>query len=285
VAKSRRTARRSHRTLATLLVLILLSVTIISLDESGRTHRLTSGVKSVATDVFSPLRAGVDDIIRPIGDFFAGAVNYGGLQRENQILRNELSTRRLSRGETAADQRELAQLEKLDRIDRLTSLRTVPTVTAQTIVDNASDFTATITIDKGRAQGVAVTDPVVGGGGLVGKVVQASHQTAIVQLVTDGASEVGVTFGTPVQYAVVDGAGPGNLLQGDFISPSTPITVGEKVYTNGLQGAEFPKGIPVASVVSVRTVRGDADKVVRLRPTADLATLAYVQVLQWSPAP
>lgn len=285
MAKSRRSARRSRRTLATLLVLILLSVTVISLDESGRTHRITSGVRSVATDVFSPLRTGVNDIIRPIGDFFAGAVNYAGLQRENQILRRELATLRLSQGEGGAEVRQLHQLEKLDRVDRLASLRTVPKVTAETIVDDSSDFTATITIDKGRDQGVAVTDPVVGGGGLVGKVVQASHQTAIVQLVTDGALEVGVTFGTPVQYAVVDGAGPGNLLEGDYIAPTTPVKVGEEMYTNGLAGAEFPKGIPVARVASVRTVRGAADKVVRLRPTADLSTLAYVQVLQWNPAP
>jgi hypothetical protein len=71
--------RRSRRTLTTLVVLVLLSVTIITLDASGKGHSLTSGIKSVATDVFSPFRSGFNDIIDPIGEFFAGAVHYGAL--------------------------------------------------------------------------------------------------------------------------------------------------------------------------------------------------------------
>ena len=93
--------RRSRRTLTTLLVLVLISVTVISLDESGRTHGITSGIKSVATDVFSPLRSGVDSVLRPVGDFFAGAVHYGALQRENERLRTEIGQLQMSAAETS----------------------------------------------------------------------------------------------------------------------------------------------------------------------------------------
>ena len=51
----------------TVILLVVLSLSIISLDLNGRTHSLTSGVKSVANDVYNPLRQGVVDIIRPIG--------------------------------------------------------------------------------------------------------------------------------------------------------------------------------------------------------------------------
>ena len=59
----------------------------------------------------------------------------------------------------------------------------------------SSNFTATITLDKGRADGVDVGYPVVGAGGLVGQVIQSFHHTSVVRLVTDGQSKVGVTFG------------------------------------------------------------------------------------------
>jgi len=277
--------RRSRRTLTTLVVLLLISVTVISLDESGRTHSLISGVKSVASDVFSPLRSGVDGVLRPVGDFFAGAVNYGALQQENQKLRSEIGKLQLGAAETSHEKQELEQLDELLRSHNLTSIKTLKTVTAQTIAIGPSNFTATITIDKGRSQGVAVTDPVVGGGGLVGKVVYASHDTSTVQLLTAGQSTVGVTFAGSHYYATIDGQGPGKALKAEFISPTTPVHVGEEMFTNGLQGAEFPKGIPVAQVTSVHLVVGATQKTVLARPLADLQTLAYVQVVQWGASP
>jgi len=277
--------RRSRRTLTTLVVLLLISVTVISLDESGRTHSLISGVKSVAGDVFSPLRSGVDGVLRPVGDFFAGAVNYGALQQENQKLRSEIGKLQLGAAETSLEKKELEQLDELLRSRNLGSIRTLKTVTAQTIAMDPSNFTATITIGKGRSQGVAVTDPVVSGGGLVGKVVEAGHDTATVELITAGQSTVGVTFGGSRYYATVDGQGPGKALRVEFVSPTTPVHAGQKMFTNGLQGAEFPKGIPVAQVTSVHLTVGATQKSVLARPLADLQTLAYVQVVQWGASP
>jgi rod shape-determining protein MreC len=277
--------RRSRRTLTTLLVLVLISVTVISLDESGRTHGITSGIKSVATDAFSPLRSGVDSVLRPVGDFFAGAVHYGALQRENERLRTEIGQLQMSAAETSREREQLKQLDQILQSHNLSSVRTLDLVTAQTIAKGTSDFTTTIKIDKGRSQGVAVTDPVVGGGGLVGRVVQASHDTATVQLITAGQSEVGVTFGRAPYYGVVDGQGSGRTMKAEFIAPTTPVRVGQRMYTNGEADASYPKGIPVALVTSVHTVPGATQKQVRVRPLADLQTLAYVQVVQWSTSP
>jgi rod shape-determining protein MreC len=277
--------RRSRRTLITLLVLVLVSVTVISLDESGRTHSITSGIKSVATDVFSPLRSGVDGVLHPVGDFFAGAVDYGSLQSENQKLQAEIGRLRQQAAEEAHAKAELRQFDNLLRSHDLSSVDTLHTVTAETIDRQQSDFTDTITIDKGRSNGVAVTDPVVGAGGLVGRVVQASHSTSEVELIVAGQSTVAVTFGTPPSYAVVQGQGPGQPMKATYIAPSTQVRVGAQMYTNGQSNASFPKGIPVARVVSVRTTPGSTHRDVTVEPLADMQTLAYVQVLQWSTSP
>ena len=94
-------ARRSRRPRTTLLLLVLASVTIITLDARGGFHRITSGVKSVAADAFSPVRSGVDDIIEPIGSFLAGSVHYGAVRQQNQKLQQEIDQLQRAAGVTA----------------------------------------------------------------------------------------------------------------------------------------------------------------------------------------
>ncbi len=277
-------ARRSRRTLTTLVILILISVTVISLDESGRAHSLTSGVKSVANDLFTPVRRGVNDIIDPVGDFFAGAVHYSTVQQENQKLRQQIGALEQRAATGPFEQRQLRQLQQLLSLARLPSLAQLPSVTAETNATNPSNFAATITIDKGRSQGVTLGDPVIGAGGLVGEIVQANHDTSTVRLITDGQSHVGVTFGGHYT-ATLAGQGPGDALNADFIDPGTPVRLGERMYTNALAGALYPPGIPVAFVTSIRTVAGADQQTVTAQPIADLETLTYVAVLQWSPSP
>ena len=114
-----------------------------------------------------------------------------------------------------------------------------------------SDFAATIDIDVGRSDGVQLDMPVVGNGGLVGQIVEVSHHTATVRLITDGQSSVGVRYGpAPGSLAVLDGAGAGKPLSADLVPSNTPLTDGEVFTTSGLQGALFPPGIPVARVVA-----------------------------------
>ena len=144
------------------------------------------------------------------------------------------------------------QLREITALQNLPFLQSLPTVTAETVDEYSSNFTATITLDKGRADGVDVGYPVVGAGGLVGQVIQSFHHTSVVQLVTDGQSKVGVTFGNNSQYTgIVDGQGPSNSMTADLVAPHTPLHKGEIMFTSSLDAAAFPPGIPVATVRSV----------------------------------
>ena len=90
-------SRRHRRPRTTLLLLVLASITIITLDARGGFHRITSGVRSVATDAFAPIRGGVDDIIEPVGSFLAGSVHYGAVRQQNQKLQAEIDQLRSNR--------------------------------------------------------------------------------------------------------------------------------------------------------------------------------------------
>jgi rod shape-determining protein MreC len=263
----------------TVVVLVVLSLSLISLDLNGRTHSLTSGIKSVANDVYSPLRQGVLDVISPIGNFFAGAFNYSSVQAQNQQLQKTIGQLKAAQTERTFEQSQLHQVLALQNLPFLNAL---PTVTAQTIEEYSSNFTATITLDKGRADGVDVGYPVVGAGGLVGAVIASYHHTCVVQLITDGQSKVGVTFGNQLS-GIVDGQGPGSAMTLDLVPPRTPLTAGEQVYTSSLDAASFPSGIPVAKVATFNTPAGASQENVTVTPSADLSQLAYVDVVQWEP--
>ncbi|MGH9043489.1 MAG: rod shape-determining protein MreC [Acidimicrobiales bacterium] len=273
--------RRTRRTLVVVVVLALVSVTLITFDGRSGTHHLTSGLKSVGRDVFSPVVSGVNDVLSPIGHFFAGAVNYGSLQQENQRLEALVGNLRLQIEETqgaAGRDRELAGLAKIPYLGAL------PTVTAPMINFDLSNFDADIVIGKGRNQGVSVGAPVVAAGGLVGEVVEASHSTAVVQLITDPASSIGVGFGpTQTLYATVQGQGPDKPLLAEYVQQGSPLRIGQVMYTNGLAGAQLPAGIPVGMVRSLHQGIGGGSMTVTLTPLADLDQLAYVDVVQWAP--
>jgi rod shape-determining protein MreC len=281
VPRPRRSRRRTWLTLA---ILVLISVSVITLDQRVSTHHLTSGIKSVANDVFSPIRRGVDAVIQPIGNFFAGMVGYGSLQQENAKLRATIGELRQNAAEQSFAQQQLAQLS---RLQHLSYLGTIPTLNAQVQSYNASNFEASVQINKGRSDGILVGMPVIGNGGLVGQVTEASHHTATVTLLTDGQSKVGVTFGpsNDTYWANVQGQGAGTALKAAYVQPGTPVQDGEIMYTNQAQGGAYPSGIPVAHVVSSHTVSGAAQISITLSPQADLAHLTYVAVVLWAPAP
>lgn len=275
--------RRGRRTLTTVVILVLVSVSIITVAQRGGVgSRITSGLRSAANDVFDPIQRGVDNLIRPIGDAFAGAVHYGAVANENAQLRRTIAALRI---QDLEDESLRQQLREITALQHLAYLGSLPTVTAQTVAIAPSNFAATITIDKGRSDGVAVGMPVVGAGGLVGQVVLAYSHQATVRLVTDGQSKVGVEFGNPANLALAVGQGIGNPMTVDYVVPGTPVTKHELLTTNGLAGGEYPPGIPVATVESFSTATGAGQITISARPVADLDQLAYVDVVLWLPSP
>jgi rod shape-determining protein MreC len=274
--------RRSRRPRTTLLLLVLAAVTIITLDARGGLHVVTSGVRSVASDAFSPVRSGVNAVVEPIGSFLAGSVHYGAVREQNQKLQAEIAQLKMENA-AAADQAEsLKQLSALLNLPYLGNLQTVP---AEVTDFGTSDFAATVDLNVGRSDGVQLGMPVVGAGGLVGQVVTVSHHTATVRLITDGQSSVGTRYGpAPGSLAVVNGAGSGKPLSAELVPTDAALTTGEIFTTSGLPGALFPPGIPVARVVSSHSGSASSQESVSLQPLADLPHLRYVTVVLWGPS-
>jgi rod shape-determining protein MreC len=272
--------RRTTRPRFTLLLLVLTSITIITLDFRGAGGGVIQSIKNGASDAFAPVQSAADSVLEPVGNFFQGMFNYGDLEAENERLREALANAegaRLRAEDADRERRALLDLENLDYVDN------IPTVSARVITTSPSNFDLTVELDKGTDDGVAKGMPVIAGAGLVGRVVSVSATRATVLLVTDPSSSVGIRLTTSGDVGVATGRGEGRTLTVDSIALDTDVAKDEVVVTSGLQQSVFPPSIPVGKVETAVNREGEFEKQVRIRPVVDLRRLALVKVLQWSP--
>lgn len=244
------------------------------------TGGVLSGLRSGANLVVTPFNWTVNEVARPLGHLFAGAVNYSDVVAQNQKLRYELGKAEMKDNENWPLQRQLQQMSTELDVPYVGELHTVA---AQVTTISPTNFAATVTISKGRDDGILVGMPVIANGGLVGSIVAATPDGATVRLITDVNSSVGVTFGNGTTSLVVSGRGVNNGMSATSVPLSTPITAGTRLATNGLNGGLYPPGLPVAKVAQVALTPGAATYNLTLQPTADLRHLLYLDVVLWEP--
>ncbi|HVA74665.1 MAG TPA: rod shape-determining protein MreC [Acidimicrobiales bacterium] len=274
--------RRSSRTRYVVAVLVLAALTLVTIDARSNGSGVTADVRSKVQDVFSPLQRATHAVLRPIGDFLTGAVDYGSLKRENQRLRDQVASLERLRVQFAAEQ---AAAEQVLAERNLSFVGGIPTVTVQVIDDGSSNFETFITINKGADSGIASGQPVVAAGGLVGSIESVSAHTATVLLLTNPSYVVGVRLAGG-NTGSVEGTGRGRSLNVSVITtnqPSPAMTKGEPVVTSGLNNEKFPPNIPVGKVLSAKTPPGASEPDITLTPLVNLNRLSYLQVLLWSP--
>jgi len=265
-----------------LAVLVLAAITLVTLDSRAAGGGILSSVRNAAHDAFSPLQQVTHDALRPIGNFLSGAVHYGSLRKENQKLRDEIAS--MQSGSVQANA-EMSQAEQVLGLQHLPFVGQIPTVDAAVIDQGADNFETTVTIDKGRSSGIAVGQPVVAAGGLVGTVVSAGSHQATIALLTDFTFTVGVRLDA-ANTGSATGSGRGQPLRvvvDTTTEPAPQMSVGQSVVTSGLQSEKFPPNIPVGRVAAAALPPGAAEPAITLAPFVDLNRISVVAVLLWSP--
>lgn len=135
-----------------------------------------------------------------------------------------------------------------------------------------------VLVNKGRQDGVYISQAVVDAEGLLGQVTEVAEKISKVMLLSD------VRHGVPVQVdrsgvrLYVEGMGDFNRLQVPFVTTTTDLVEGDVLTSSGLGGV-FPANYPVARVVSVQHESGQAFSVVTAEPFAQLAKARHVLLL------
>jgi len=261
-------------------VLLLASVTVITVDFRESTGGPVDRLQRAAVGLFGPLQQRVSAVARPVGAFFGGLTEVGGLRGENRRLRAEVD--RL-RAEERTYQDLLTENRRLRGALGMAGRCGCRTVGAAVVARSGSNFQWSVTIDVGSRQGVARDMAVIDADGLVGRVVASSADYATVLLIVDPTSGVAASLARTKAAGVVKGGGSGPL-SFEPVQAGAQVKVGDTVVTQGYQGGVFPQGIPVGVVERVGPATGGLVQPVAVRPYADADALDVVAVVVAKPS-
>ncbi|MFQ8887379.1 MAG: rod shape-determining protein MreC [Bilophila wadsworthia] len=135
------------------------------------------------------------------------------------------------------------------------------------------EFRAGVRAHRARVHDGAIPGtPVMTPQGVAGRVLRAGPSSATVLLLVDPGSRIAVISQESRIQGVLVGGGPDKPLEMRFVSHNDVIRAGEILVTSGLDDA-FPKGIPVARVLSATPSDLSPFQSIQAAPLATLSDL------------
>ena len=270
--------RRSRRPL---VIITLLAVTLVTIDAVG--GGALDPLRSVASDVFSPVADATRWVTTPVRNAWAGITGYDELRRDNEALREEVAE---LRSEVASRENDSEELRRLQSEVGIEVQGDIPFQIARVASGPRNNFTDhRLEIDKGSSSGLEVGMPVTAGNGVVGRLVRVARTRSVVQLATDPKFVIGVRVGETQDIGVGHGSGAGNPFVVDRgIELEDDVEVGDAVLTSGLERSVMPPDQVVGRVAEVQPDEAARSLILRVDFAAELSQLDVVKVLEWVPS-
>jgi len=237
----------------------------------------TQKFKASVYQLLAPFLTGGSGIKKQITSVRTGLKSLDQLEHENAALQVE-------NREVRATNQGLRDVEhEVNRLRHALNYRersVFKLIAAEIIARDSSTWWRTITINRGRRDGIETDMPVVTDLGLVGKTTTVSDSISVVLLVSDENCRLAASVEGSREQGIVSGerttTGLTPLLNLNFLSKQADLKPGQKVYTSGVGGV-FPSGLLVGVVKSYR-VR-ELDGQAQLTPAVDLSHLEDVFVV------
>lgn len=269
--------RRPGRGRLLLLVFLVLSIVVITLDFRGGSGGPLERAKDITAAIVAPIQRGFTAVFRPVGNFFSSLADLSHLRTDNERLRNEVEELRSQIARAQALEDENARLRDLLDVDE--PWFTQDKVTAQVTGRVPSNYKWAVTIDKGEADGIEKDMAVIAAEGVVGKVISVEPSTATVLLLIDPQGAASARVQGTYDTGIVEGNGGTEDLSLDLIGSGTDVSVGSKVVTSSYNHGVFPPDIPIGVVTHVGGDVRQPTQQLRVEPYVKFTGLDYVQVL------
>lgn len=243
----------------------------------------TSPLRNLVNVVVSPFRAAYVST----ADWFNDKQKYyqdtTALEEENAALRRKLAELEAEIRQARLDSAENARLKELlglqeERPD-LTGDLEAATVTEHTV----TNWTATLTINRGTNSGLEVNDCVIDEtGALVGLISAAGTNWATILTLVDTDTSLGAQVFRTGDLGLAQGnfslMGE-NRLRLEYLPTDCSLLGGDLVVTSGL-GGYYPAGLVIGSVTEVQQDDSGATSYAILEPAADFDALEEVFVIR-----
>lgn len=179
----------------------------------------------------------------------------------------------------------VAENSRLRSLLDLRSQSAVPMVGARIIKQRIGSEQNLLVIDAGQADSVAVGMPVVNDQGIIGRVLEATEQYALVMPYLNTDFRVPAQVQELQAHGIVrwEGVDQERLLL-EHVVRTEPVELGQLVVTSGFSGV-FPAGYPIGEIVGFEDRPGRNELLIYVEPSAPLYKVDYVFVLLEMPSP
>jgi rod shape-determining protein MreC len=207
--------------------------------------RETPLLRSWSMEVAAPLLKRAVGSVTSVSDLWRGYVDLRRTYEENQALKEQVEE---SRRTIIAYQEKIRELGRIEVLAELEARLAWPSVRARVIGGDPTHWYNSRILDKGLDAGITRDCAAISADGVVGRIVQVSRRSSVLQLVTDVDSGVGVLLEKSRAHGVLKGQGAraGFI---DYVGSSENVVAGERVLTSGLDQI-YPKGLLVGYVVA-----------------------------------
>jgi len=261
------------RTVLVVAVLLAVGLAVISnligMDLPGL------GVQGLLT----PLRNGLSRLRDQAEQLYSYMFEYEALAAENEALKEKLAQMEDEARRADAVARENDRLRELT--DLLDDHEDYKIVDAYIIAWSSSDWSNTLTINRGASAGLEVDMCVITSNGqVIGQVSAVGPNYAVIKTVLDSSLEISATIASSGYNGMVKGnyvTGNENYLRMDYLPSSAVIRNNDQVVTSG--STMYPKGLILGYVVDAGFGDTGVAKYAVLQPAADINTLEQVFII------
>lgn len=154
-----------------------------------------------------------------------------------------------------------------------------------TVINRNMDYWFyTVTVDKGKKDGIEVDMIVVNQDGLVGRVIEVHNNSSVIKLISSNDSlnkiSVDIITNDNTYKGIISGYDQtNNKILVTSIRSSSNISEGNSVITNGI-GTLFPSGITVGTVSKINSDDLGVSKVLEIDSKVDFENLRYLAILK-----
>ena len=258
-----------------LVVAVLLSAALAVV--AGVTNQTLPGM--IVQGILAPFRGAMNGLTNLAEQYYSYMFRYESLVAENQKLKADMAQMEDVARQADAVSRENERLRKM--IGLQSTHESYKTVDAYIIGWSSSDFSNTFTINRGTTSGiqtnmVAITET----GQVVGLVVEAGPNYAVVKTVLDSTLEISATIASSGYNGMVSGGyinGQETLLQMNYLPSSSIIRNKDQVVTSG--STVYPRGLILGYVVDAGFEETGVAKYALLKSAADIDALEQIFII------
>ena len=264
---------RRQRTGYLVLAVVLGHVILISAQVNAQPGGTV--LEAVTFGVFTEVQRLLTSTRDGFVGFWSGYAGLRDVRQENEALNQEVARLSLE----LQQQRALAQQTRsLERLLELRESVSFPTLSARVIATDATPYFRTLTIDRGRGDGVHEDMAVVAPDGVVGRVVGAlGPRAAQVQLLIDRNAAAGALIERSRASGLAIGTDDDGQLRMEYVSNLQDVRVGDRIVTSGIDGI-YPEGFLIGRVTAATEGLG-LYRIIHVDPVVDFSQIEDVLVV------